>query len=131
VAACAHIKPNGGRCRARPMRGELWCYAHHPDLADERRGASRRGGRRGGRGRPVAVLGKLDRQLQDLAADTLEGKVERGVAAVVNQILNSRVRIIELERRLREGELEERLETLERTVAELVEAGEAARSWGS
>jgi hypothetical protein len=40
--------------------------------------------------------------------------VERGVAAVVNQIINTRARLIELERKIKETEeLEARLEALE------------------
>jgi hypothetical protein len=44
----------------------------------------------------------------------LSGDVGRSEAAVVNQILNTRARLIELERKIREQEeLEERLEALE------------------
>jgi hypothetical protein len=62
-------------------------------------------------------LSELDKQLENLAADALEGNVERGVAAVVNQILNTRARLLELERKIREtDELEQRLEELERAL---------------
>lgn len=64
----------------------------------------------GGRGE----LPELKRQLKDLAADVLDGKVERGAAAVVNQLLNTVVRVVEQERKEREfGEMAERLEALE------------------
>jgi hypothetical protein len=44
----------------------------------------------------------------------LSGEVERGDAIAVNQILNTRARLIELERKIREQEeLEARLEALE------------------
>jgi hypothetical protein len=44
----------------------------------------------------------------------LEGRAERAAAAVGNQILNTQLRAIELERRLHEqDELEERLDELE------------------
>jgi hypothetical protein len=44
----------------------------------------------------------------------LEGRRDKGVAAVVNQILNTRVRLIELERKVKETEeLEHRIEALE------------------
>jgi hypothetical protein len=44
----------------------------------------------------------------------LAGEVGRSEAAVVNQILNTRARLIELERKIREQEeLEGRLEALE------------------
>jgi hypothetical protein len=52
-----------------------------------------------------------------LAADVLSGEVGRSEAAVVNQILNTRARLIELERKIREQEeLEERLAALERVL---------------
>jgi hypothetical protein len=86
------------------------CYQHDPRRSEERKRNASRGGRSKGNQR----LAKLDRQLEHLATDTLEGKVERGVAAVVNQIINTRARLVELERKLREQEeLEERLEALE------------------
>jgi hypothetical protein len=56
----------------------------------------------------------LKSQLRKLASDVLSGEVGRSEAAVVNQILNTRARLIELERRIREQEeLTERLEALE------------------
>ncbi len=68
---------------------------------------------RPGQGRgEIAVLKK---QLHGLAADVLEGNVDRGDAAVVNQILNTLIRAIEQERKIREiEEIEERLSELER-----------------
>jgi hypothetical protein len=111
---CAGIKADGGRCKAQAMRNSQWCINHDPDQAETRRRRASKGGKRGGRGRPVAELARLDKQLEDLAADALQGSVERGVAAVVNQIINTRARLIELERKIREQEeLEERLEALE------------------
>ncbi len=74
----------------------------------------KRNASRGGRSKGNQRLAKLDKQLEDLAADTLADKVERGVAVVVNQIINTRARLIELERRWKElDELEGRLEALE------------------
>ena len=59
-------------------------------------------------------LPDLKKQLKNLAADVLDGTVERGRAAVANQILNTIIRAIEQERKLLEtGELAERLEALE------------------
>jgi hypothetical protein len=44
----------------------------------------------------------------------LEGRVDRAAAAVANQVANTRLRAIEVERRVREqDELEERLDELE------------------
>jgi hypothetical protein len=86
------------------------CYQHDPKRAEERR----RNASRGGKSKGNPKLARLDKQLEDLAADTLEGKVERGVAAVVNQIINTKTRLVELERKIREQEeLQERLAALE------------------
>jgi hypothetical protein len=54
-------------------------------------------------------------QLQDLVDAVLEGEQETGRAAVANQLLNTRLRAVELERKLRETEeLGQRVEDLER-----------------
>jgi hypothetical protein len=90
--------------------GQTHCYQHDPRRAEDRR----RNASKGGRSKGNPKLTRLDRQLEDLAADALEGKVERGVAAVVNQIVNSRIRLLEVERKIKETEeLETRLEALE------------------
>ena len=62
--------------------------------------ASKAGSSKGG-GTEIADLKK---QLRDLASDVLSGEVGRGEAAVVNQILNTRARLIEVERKIKEQE---------------------------
>ena len=107
---CDAIKRDGSRCTVVVGPGQSHCYQHDPKRADDRR----RNASKGGRSKDNLKLAKLDRQLEDLAADALEGKVERGVAAVVNQIVNTRVRLLEVERKIKETEeLETRLEALE------------------
>jgi hypothetical protein len=86
------------------------CWAHDPKNAEKRR----RGQSRGGRGKPTTEIRALKTQLEDLAASVLAGTVDRGNAVVVNQILNTRARLIELERKAREEEeLVARIEQLE------------------
>jgi len=46
----------------------------------------------------------LKAQLEDLSNDVLAATIEPKVGAVVNQILNTRVRVIEAERRWRESD---------------------------
>ena len=83
-----------------------------PKNADQRR----RTASRGGKGKPSREIRGLKKELEDLAAGVLEGRIERGNAVVVNQILNTRARLIELERKIREQEeLEERLVALEKS----------------
>jgi len=55
--------------------------------------------------------------LEDLTTRVLEGELETGRAAVANQLINTRLRAIELERKIKETEeLEARLEELEQAL---------------
>jgi hypothetical protein len=90
--------------------GEGPCYAHDPERKDERR----RNASRGGRSKGTGELPDLKRQLKDLAAAVLKSDVETGRAAVANQVLNTVVRVVEQERKMREvEEMAGRLEALE------------------
>ena len=114
MAACGYIKPDGTRCKALPMKGEGYCYAHHPDLEDKRRAASSKGGKRGGRGRGNGDIKDVKAWLLKLASDVEGGRLEAKDGAVVSQILNVFLRSVEVERKIKEAEeLEERLEALE------------------
>ena len=107
---CAAIKRDGGRCAVVVGPGQSHCYAHDPTRAEERRRNASRGGRTRGNGE----LPDLKKQLKDLAASVLDGTVDRGCAAVANQIFNTVIRTIEQERKMRElEELAQRLEALE------------------
>jgi hypothetical protein len=107
---CQGIKRDGGRCTASVPAGVQWCFNHDPAREQERKRNASRAGRTKGTGE----ISDLKKQLKDLAADVLAGEVGRGEAAVVNQILNTRARLIELERKIKEQEeLEDRLEALE------------------
>jgi hypothetical protein len=114
MAQCTASKRNGARCTL-PAKGQHGlCWAHDLDNAEQRR----RTASRGGRSKDSREIRDLKKQLEDLAKNVLEGGVERADAVVVNQILNPRARLIELERRIREQEeLEGRLEELESVMA--------------
>ncbi len=88
MAKCAAITQAGTACRGIPIDASGYCYAHHPDYTDERRRHGSRGGKRGGRGRPVSELARLQRRFEDLANKVLSGEVERARAAVACQLLN-------------------------------------------
>jgi hypothetical protein len=118
MSICAAIKPDGSRCKARAMKGSQWCFNHHPDHSQERRHNASKGGKRGGRGRPAGSgaegLQDIKDLLKSLTDDVLSGDVERATAIAANQLLNTSLRAIELERKWREiEELESRLEALE------------------
>ena len=89
----------------------------------------RRGQSRGGRNKPSRELVDLKSRLSILANDVLEGRVDRGSAAVVAQIMNVYLRAIETERKVRETE------DLARQVEELSELLDSrnekkGRRWG-
>jgi|ERR671910_2982050 hypothetical protein len=114
MSRCAAIKPNGERCKVEAIADAEWCWSHHPDYQQARRRRASKGGKRGGRGRPQAELGDIKQRLSDLAEDVLEGRQERGVAAVASQVLNVYLRAVSVELKAREQmELIERLESLE------------------
>jgi hypothetical protein len=56
------------------------------------------------RSKPSRELIRLKAQLVDLTKDVLSGEIETGRAAVANQLINSRLRTIEVERKVREAE---------------------------
>ncbi len=88
MTKCSGITQAGTACKGIPIDGSQWCYVHHPDHAEERRRHGSRGGKRGGRGRPSVELARLQARFEELAEKVLSGEVERGVGAVVGQLLN-------------------------------------------
>jgi hypothetical protein len=77
MARCAGIKRDGGRCAVVVGPGQTHCYAHDPGRAEERK----RNASRGGMSKGNSEIADLKKQLKNLAAGTLAGDVERGVAA--------------------------------------------------
>jgi hypothetical protein len=114
LAKCTAITRGGDRCKGIAIDSSGYCYAHHPDHADDRKRAAHKGGKRGGRGRPQAELATIKQRLSDLADDVLEGRQDKGVAAVASQVLNVYLRAVSVELKVREEmEIRERLEALE------------------
>jgi hypothetical protein len=114
MSACSGIRADGARCKAQAMRNSEWCIGHHPDRAAARHRRASKGGKRGGRGRPQRETEAIKTLLGDLTERVLSGELPTGQAAVANQLINTRLRAIEQERKMRElEELEERLEALE------------------
>ena len=98
------------------IRGSEWCPAHHPDYQEQRRRAAKKGGERGGRGRPQAEISSIKTLLANLTDRVLTGDLETGTAAVANQLINTRLRAVEVERKIKETEeLEARIEQLEQS----------------
>jgi hypothetical protein len=128
MAKCSAIKADNGRCKVEAMPGAEWCWNHHPDYEEARRRRASKGGKRGGRSRPQVELSGLKAQLEDLTRDVLAGDLETGRAAVANQLINTRLRTIDLERKIKEtDELETRIEALELAS----EGRKEGRKWGA
>jgi hypothetical protein len=120
---CAGIKRDGGRCAA--IVDGSYCYQHDPARAEERsRNASR-----AARSRPSRELVGIKQRLSDLADDVLEGRQDKGVAAVASQVLNVYLRAVSVELKVKEqAELLERLEALEEALQSERKGG---RRWGA
>jgi hypothetical protein len=110
MGGCSAIKGNGERCKGIATTGSDYCPAHDPARAEERKRAASKAAR----ARHDPEVREIKRMLKDLYAGVLEGRVERADAAVANQIANTRLRALEVERRIREAdELEGHLDELE------------------
>ena len=122
---CAAITSAGERCKLDATNGS-YCWSHDPENADERRRRARRGGKARGGGE----LSEIKRLLEDLTSRVLKAEgcepLDTGPAAVANQLINTRLRAIEQERKIRETEdLEARIEALERA------QGQKGAKWGA
>ena len=110
MARCTATKRNGDRCTLPAVGKQGVCWAHDPQHAEQRRRRASRGGR-GKAGRAVKELHAL---LEDLTERVIDGELETSRGAVANQLIGTRIRLFEYERRLKEvEELEERLEAVE------------------
>jgi hypothetical protein len=129
LGKCSGITQAGTACKGIPIDGSQWCYAHHPDRASERQRHGSKGGKRGGRGRPIAELGALRDENADIRRRLLEGELLPNVAAVAVQSLNTDIRAVGAALKAREQEeLIERLEVLEEALGR-DEGG--SPSWGA
>jgi hypothetical protein len=128
LAKCTAITRGGDRCKGIAIDSSGYCYAHHPDHADARRRAAHKGGKRGGRGRPIAELGTLRDENADIRRRLLEGELQPNVAAVAVQSINTDIRAVGATLKAREQEeIAERLDALEA----LLEQRKQARRHGA
>jgi len=110
MALCAGTKRNGEGCTATVEPPLRYCWWHDPANAKKRHRAASKGGR----GKTSKVTKGLHELLEDLANRVIEGTLETSRGAVANQLIGTRIRLLEYERRLKEQEeLEGRLEELE------------------
>ena len=119
MASCSGINANGGRCAAQAIRDSQWCFSHHPDYERARKQRASKGGKRGGRGRPLAELSALRVENADIRKKLLGGELQPNVAAVAVQSLNTDARLVVAGLKAREQEeLEQRLDAVEAMLRE-------------
>ncbi len=124
MSICSGITGAGARCKGIAIDGSNYCYAHDPAHADARRRSARKGGKRGGRGRPVVELSDIKHRLEDLAEDVLAGRKDRQDAAVAGQLYNYAIRAVSVGLKAKEvEEIEGRLEELEALLVQREETG--------
>ncbi len=111
---CNAITGSGTRCKGIAIDSSGLCHAHHPDRAEQRKRHASKGGKRGGRGRPVTELASLRAENSTLRERLLDGDLAPNIAAVAVQSLNADARLVLAGLRAREQEeLEGRLVELE------------------
>ena len=111
---CSAIKVDGTHCKGSAIDSSGFCHAHHPDRAEQRRRNASKGGKRGGRGRPVAELANLRDENANIRERLLGGELEPKVASVAIQSVNCDARLLDVLLKAREQEeLEGRLQELE------------------
>ncbi len=110
AGTCTATKRDGTPCTLPSIGSEGLCWAHDPKNAEKRR----RGQTRGGKSKPSKELVGIKERLRSLADDVLAGEVDRANAAVAGQLLNTVIRAIGMEMKVREvEELEARLDGIE------------------
>ena len=111
MGRCKATKSNGNPCTLPANGKQGFCWAHDPTTAEQRR----RRAQKGGRAKANRELPLIKALLEDLTERVLAGDLDTGRAAVANQLVNTRLRAIEQERKNKETEeLERRIEALER-----------------
>ena len=110
---CSGITRSGTRCERSVEGPNGMCWLHDPTRSEERRRAASRAGK----AKPNREIADIKARLSDLAEDVLAGEVDRANAAVAGQLLNTYIRAVSVELKVREQqELIERLVELETLV---------------
>ncbi len=107
---CSGFKPDGCPCERIVGASQRYCFSHDPDRADERR----RSASRAAKSKQNPLLRELHGLLENLTTRVVEGNLETPRGAVANQLIMTRIKLIELERRVKEiDQLEKRLAEME------------------
>ncbi len=110
MVKCSAITRLGESCKGVVTPGATYCTAHDPARAEERK----RHAAKAGKTKPNRELAEIKTRFSDLAEDVLEGRVDRAAAAVAGQLLNTVIRAVGVELKVREHlDVIERVEELE------------------
>src|SRR5215211_5396146 len=101
---CLGTKRDNSPCTVSVEPPQIYCWWHDPANADARRRAASKGGKRGGRGRPIAELVSLRDENADIRRRLLEGELLPNVAAVAVQSINTDIRAVGVVLKAREQE---------------------------
>jgi len=124
VGVCTAVTRNGEPCTLQATGKNGLCWAHDPRNAEQRR----RRASKGGRSKANTEIRDLKAQLEDLSDGVLEKRIDRSDAIAVNMIINTRARLIELERKIKETEeLEQRISAIE--ARQSFNTHKGGRSW--
>ncbi len=110
MSRCRATKANGEPCTLPANTPQGVCWAHDPANREKRR----RMASKAAKSKPNRELIDIKQRLSTLADDVLAGSVDKGVGAVVSQILNVYLRAITVELTVKEQlELVERMNAIE------------------
>ena len=119
---CGGSKRDNSPCSVTVEPPHTYCWWHDPQNA----AARQRAASKGGRAKANPLTKELHALLEDLTARVVDGTLPTARGAVANQLIHTRIRLLDFERRVRElDDVEERLARLER------EGGQGGRSWGA
>lgn len=137
MAKCRAIKGDGTACKADAMAPSPWCYSHDPAHADTRARHARAGGKAGGRGRPAVELNALKALLAELIDEARDPPgdgapaLDTGRVYLINTLINTQLRVLEAERKLKELDvLDEHAARLAAVEEALNSAPRGGRAWG-
>ncbi len=119
MGPCRATKANGEACKGTATGPHGYCWAHAPENAEKRR----RMASKAAKAKPNRELRDVKALCEDLTERVLAGDLLPGPAAVANQLINTRLRAIEQERKNRETE------DLEARIAALESREKGDRSW--
>jgi hypothetical protein len=117
---CRGAKRDGSQCTVTVNPPQTYCWWHDPANGDRRQRAASRGGK----GKAGKVSKDLHALLETLTQQVIDGELETSRGAVANQLITTRIKLFEFERRLKETEeLEKRIEELSEAMERQEKAG--------